>query len=83
SPLAFVAEEVAVLGQGVLHDLGKFDDSWHEQMLHTPFAPGKKMVKTRSISLIFTPSAVSLQRTSYSKKGRDLVSFRDPMTVSE
>ena len=41
SPLAFVGEEVAVLSQSVLHDLGKFDDSWHEQMLHTPFAQAK------------------------------------------
>ena len=37
--LALVGEEVAVLGQGVLHDLGKFDDPWHEQMLRTPTAP--------------------------------------------
>ena len=42
SSLAFVGEEVAVLGHGVLHDLGKFDDSRHEQMLHTPFARAKK-----------------------------------------
>ena len=46
-PLALVGEEVAVLGQGVLHDLGELDDSWHEQMLHTPFAP-RKMAKTAS-----------------------------------
>src|SRR5512135_407481 len=45
SPLAFVSEEVAVLGQSVLHDLGKLDDSWHEQMLHTPFAPGENWPK--------------------------------------
>src|SRR5271157_4735437 len=45
SPLAFVGEETTVLGQGVLHDLGKPDDSWHEQMLRSPFAPGEKWSK--------------------------------------
>src|SRR5271157_2012213 len=45
SPLAFVGEHTTVLSQGILHDLGKFDDSWHEQMLHTPFAPGEKWSK--------------------------------------
>ena len=44
-PLAFVAEEVAVRGHGVLHDLGKIDDSWHEQVLLTPFAPGQSEEK--------------------------------------
>src|SRR5271157_2095868 len=45
SPLAFVGKETTVLGQGVLHDLGKPDDSWHEQMLRSPFAPGEKWSK--------------------------------------
>jgi hypothetical protein len=50
-PLAFVAEEVAVGGQGMLHDLGKFDDSWHEQVLLTPCAPGEKTPKPPPSSL--------------------------------
>ena len=41
SPLALVGEEITVRGQGVLYDPGKFDNSWHEQMLHSPIAPGK------------------------------------------
>ena len=53
-PLAFVGEEVAVLGQGVLNDLGKFNDSWHEQMLRTPFAPDENWPKS-------TPSSLFLQ----------------------
>ena len=39
--LALVGEEVGVAVHGVLNDLGKFDDAWHEQMLHNPFAPGE------------------------------------------
>ena len=37
--LALVGEEVAVIGHGVLNDLGELDDPWHEQMLHSPTAP--------------------------------------------
>ena len=37
--LALVGEEVAVLGQGVLDELGEFDDPWHDQMLRSPTAP--------------------------------------------
>ena len=37
--LALVGEEVAVLVQGVLNDLGEFDDPWHDDMLRSPTAP--------------------------------------------
>ena len=37
--LAFVGEEVAVLGHGVLNHRGEFDDPWHDQMLRSPTAP--------------------------------------------
>ena len=49
--LALVGEEVAVLGQGVLDHLGKFDDPWHEQMLRTPSAPGENCQKSAPSSL--------------------------------
>jgi hypothetical protein len=45
-PLAFVGEQVTVLGQGLLHDLGKLDDAWHEQMLRTPIAPNENGPKS-------------------------------------
>jgi hypothetical protein len=51
SPLALIGEKVAVLGQGILHDLRKIDDSWHEQMLRSPFAPGEKWSKMAPSSL--------------------------------
>jgi hypothetical protein len=44
-PLALVGEEITVLGQSVLNDLGKLDDSWHEQMLRTPIAPDENWPK--------------------------------------
>jgi hypothetical protein len=45
SPLAFVGEQITVLGQSVLNDLGKLDDSWHERMLRTPIAPDENWPK--------------------------------------
>ena len=63
-PLAFVGEEVAVLGQGVLHDLGKFDDSWHEQMLRLHLRQ-TKTGRNRSIFPIFTELIARLQNSSY------------------
>ena len=49
--LALVGEEVAVLGQGVLDELGELDDSWHEQMLRSPTAPGQIGFKTGRLCL--------------------------------
>ena len=37
--LALVAEEVAVLSQGVLDQFGELNDPWHDQMLRNPIAP--------------------------------------------
>ncbi len=62
--LAFVGEEVAVPSQGVLHDLGKLDDSRHEQMLRTPFAPGENRRKPPSIFPILTELVARLQNSS-------------------
>jgi hypothetical protein len=44
--LALVGEEVGVPVHGVLNDLGKLDDAWHEQMLHSPTAPGKNQAES-------------------------------------
>jgi hypothetical protein len=41
SALALVGEEFAVLSQGLLDNLGKLNDPWHDQVLLTPFAPGE------------------------------------------
>ena len=37
--LTLVGEEIAVLVQGILNDLGEFDDPWHDDMLRSPTAP--------------------------------------------
>ena len=37
--LALVGEEIAVLVQGILDELGEFDDPWHDEMLRSPTAP--------------------------------------------
>jgi hypothetical protein len=37
--LALVGEEFAVLGQGILDQLGEFDDPRHDRMLRSPKAP--------------------------------------------
>ena len=52
--LALVGEEVAVLGQGILDELGELDDSWHEQMLRSPTAQRKIEDEIGPVYPIFT-----------------------------
>jgi len=51
SPLALVGQEVGVPVDGVLNDLGKLDDAWHEQMLRSPTAPGENRVEQAQSTL--------------------------------
>ena len=46
APLGVVGEEITVLVDGLLHDLGDFDDAWHVQMLRDPTAPEQIDAKT-------------------------------------
>ena len=43
--LTLVGEEIAVLVQGILNDLGEFDDPWHDDMLRSPTAQSQSEEK--------------------------------------
>jgi hypothetical protein len=49
--LTLVGEEVTVLGEGVLDQLGVFDNPWHDQMLRSPTAPEHLMMRLGRFSL--------------------------------
>jgi len=53
--LAFVGEEVAVLSQGILDQLGEFDDPRHDRMLRSPKAPERFGVETSRFCLFYHP----------------------------
>jgi hypothetical protein len=51
APLALVVEEVTVVLQGVLNELGELDDPWHDRMLRSPTAPEPIEGRTGRFSL--------------------------------
>jgi transposase len=49
--LALVGEEVSIPGHGVLDELKKLDDAWHEPMLRSPTAPGENRAESTPFPL--------------------------------
>ena len=76
--LTLVGEEIAVLVQGILNDLGEFDDPWHDDMLRSPTAPEPNPRKNGAILPILTPAATTLQNTSIKASQPPFTSSSDP-----
>jgi hypothetical protein len=63
-PLALVDEEVAVVVQGVLDELGELDDARHDRMLLRRDCAGADRGPNGPILPILTPPATTLQNAS-------------------